>query len=202
MVPWGSRWYASLELRRPQSWECVAASALSLPRGTAHSARLLSVSGCGASARAVVLLSFSEQPSQEQLSSPWDKVSQILALKTVFQFGKSQVAFYPYNPVRVLSHRSKSDLICVSSMEWGLWAVLLAVWDYVGEKWLIAFFHLPTADLSRCDVFHLVNLEMLQNCSLWGFGTAGISLEKPTYLQIAKKEKLLEGNGLFTAVGL
>ena len=77
-------------------------------------------------------------------------------------------------------------------------AVLLAVWDYIKEKWLIAYFHLPTADLSRCNVFRLVHLEMLQNCSLLGFGTVRISLEKPKYLQIGKKEKLLEGNSLFT----
>lgn len=76
--------------------------------------------------------------------------------------------------------------------------MLLVVWDYIKEKWHIAYFHLPTADLSRCNVFRLVHLEMLQNCSLLGFGTVHISLEIAKYLQIVKKEKLLEGNGLFT----
>jgi len=75
--------------------------------------------------------------------------------------------------------------------------VLLAAWDYMKEKGLIAYFHLPTADPSRCSVFHLAQLEVLQNCSLLGFGTVRISLEKPKYLQTGQKEELLEGNSLF-----
>lgn len=68
--------------------------------------------------------------------------------------------------------------------------MLLVVWDYIKEKWLIAYFRLPTADLSRCSVFRLVCLEVLQNCGLLGFGTVPISVEKSKCLQIGKKEKL------------
>lgn len=79
-----------------------------------------------------------------------------------------------------------------------LGSVTGAVGLHIG-KMSYAYFHLPTADLSRCNVFHLVHLEMLQNCSLQGFGTVHVSSEKPKYLQIAKNEKLLlEGNNLFT----
>lgn len=78
--------------------------------------------------------------------------------------------------------------------------MLLAVWDYIKEKWLIAYFHLPTADLSRCNVFHLVLLEMLQNCSLLGFGTVYISLDKPTYLQTGKKGETSRGGVAYSSL--
>lgn len=68
--------------------------------------------------------------------------------------------------------------------------MLLVVRDYIKEKWLIVYFPLPTADLSRCTVFRLECLEMLQNCSLLGFGTGPISVQKSECLQIGKKEKL------------
>lgn len=60
-----------------------------------------------------------------------------------------------------------------------------------GKNGLLLFSICPS-DLSRCDVFHLVNLEEPQNCSLLGFKTVGISLEKPTSAN-SKKEETLRG---------
>lgn len=77
--------------------------------------------------------------------------------------------------------------------------MLLVVWDCIREKWLIAYFHLPTADLSRCDMLHLVHLEMLQNFHFQRFETADISIQKPKCLQVGENDKLLKKSSLFTA---
>lgn len=114
-------------------------------------------------------------------------------LKNNFPIWKISSSFLPLKYIKLLSHRGKGNLIRISGTEWGLWAVLLVAWDYIKEKWLIAYFHLPTADLCRCNVFRLVHLEMLQNCSLRGFGTVRISLEKPKYLQVGKRRETFRG---------
>lgn len=49
--------------------------------------------------------------------------------------------------------------------------------------------YLSTADLSRCNVFHLVLLEMLQNCSLLGFGTVDISSRESNISAKRKKRR-------------